>query len=257
MELTSGFLPGATRVAGLFLAAPLFSSKLLPMRFRIAAAALFLAASPGAHWGPAAAGETMLLGISPGRLAGEAVLGIALGWSSCLIMAAARGAACLIADHAGFTLGAVVDPLAEAAEPPLRTFHGAFAIFVFTALGLDHEVLRLAGESFRRIPPGSLGEDGVMTVLATLIPIVGTRLLESALWIAFPVLSVLFLVSVVQGILGRAAPELDLHAFGLPLRAIACLVAVLFGLPRLAEACQSLLAAAARDAREVLAGLGG
>ncbi|MBI4602744.1 MAG: flagellar biosynthetic protein FliR [Planctomycetes bacterium] len=253
---THGWIYGAARLAGLCLAAPAFSSRLLSMHLRLAVAAAFALAlgARDATWG-GAEGAPALSWAAALPLAGEVLVGAALGWSACLVLAAARGAATLLSDQMGLAgAGAEGDGLGE---PALRAFHGLLGLFIFLAADLHHECLRAAAESFSALPPGSLGAGGASAALARLIASSGARLFEAGVCLALPVTSVLLLTAAAQGILARVSPELDFFAFGFLLRAAVGLLVVLFTLPPVAGLCRGLLEAAIAEGRGVVLGVSG
>ncbi len=264
LEISNDFLFAGARTLGLFLAVPFFSSRLLPFRFRLALAALFVIALPATLRGTAAGGAATAAGAAAASfsdprgallcLLGEALLGLALGWSGLLVLGAIRGAAALIADQIGLSLGGAVSVAGEDG-PALRSFHAALGIFIFLALDLHHAFLRSLAESFTWLPPGSLTGDGAASALGMLALSAGSHLFEAALVIAFPVMSVLLLVSVAQGALSRVLGELDFFAFGITLRAAVGLCVVFWTLPRLAGVSQGLLSGALESGREMLSRL--
>jgi len=69
--------------------------------------------------------------------------------------------------------------------------------------------------------------------------------------------AVLFLTSLVQGVLSRVLPELDFFAFGLTVRVTVGLSAVLLSLPFVSRLSQGLFARALEQGRYVVRGLSG
>jgi flagellar biosynthetic protein FliR len=260
-----GLLPGSSeaeglrfvyaflRLAGFFLAAPLFSSRLLPMRFRLALAAVaaVCVAASLPRWTvdtPAPAG-----GLLPG--AGEVLLGAALAWSAFVALGAVRGGAVFISDQIGLSLGGVIDPSSEGSEPALRGLSAALAVFIFVSLDLHHAFLRFVVESFTAAPPGALSPEAIFPALGNAAATLAGGLFRAAAVMAMPVTAALLLVSVTQGVLSRVLPEMELFVLGFPLRALVGLGALAILLPASARWTQGLLEGALRDGRGVLEGL--
>ncbi|HVR75903.1 MAG TPA: flagellar biosynthetic protein FliR [Planctomycetota bacterium] len=264
MPFLIDLVPAAARVMGLFLAAPFFSSRLLPMRFRLAFAGLIAVCliSGAARLGTMP--EIVPVSPPPGGVGGLALLaaaegfvGFLLGWASLLVMGAVRGAAALLSEAMGLSAAGVLNPSGDNADGPLRTLHGAFALFLFLTLDLHHAVLRMVARSFEVLPAGSLASEGAAWGMGRLVFSTGAYLFEAGLLIALPVVAALLLVTVAQGALARVVPELEFFAFGFPLRAILGLSALLFSLSFLTEACQTFLEAALEEGQVVLEGVAG
>lgn len=254
----SDWLLSAARFLGMALVAPFFSSRLVPVRLRLGMILLVSAAGAArARWptGLAALESQDLLQLA-WPLAGEVLLGCVLGWSSCLVLAAVRGAAALLMEQLG--LPGLSDPAGSALEGlPLRGLYELLAVFLFLGLDLHLELLAAVADSFAAIPAGSLGETGVLPALESLLHAVGPRAFQVVSILAFPVASSLLAATVVQAVLTRVVPDLDFFAFGLPLRAAIGLALVWGTLPLFAQVCQQALRSALLDGAQVLRGLGG
>jgi len=227
--LLMGVLLASVRLAGFLGSIPAFSSRLLPVRLRLAVAFVLVvslvATSPRwlEFWEPSLA---HVLSGADGvgswglALAAEFVVGWVLGWGVFLLLAAVRAAAMFLSDQIGFSIGGVIDPQAESSDPTLRTFHELLAVFLFVALDMHHAFVALAFESLEALPPGSLlGSAEPFAVGAFLLSSAGELFRLGAL-LALPVTVTLFLVTVAQAVLGRAFPELELFALGFPLRVL-------------------------------------
>lgn len=251
----TGLLFALARLCGFLAAIPLFSSRILPWRMRAGLAVLMLLAlGAGApEWRgiwSAAESEMPAMAESERLLGGamELAIGFALGWGSFLVLGAVRAAAVFISDQIGLSLGGVVDPLAEQEEPVLRAFHGALAVFVFVAVDLHHVFVRAVVESFVALPPGSAAAaSGWPPALAATLVAAAAGCFEATFVLALPVTLVLLLVSVVQGVLSRALPELELFALGLPLRVGLGIGALALSLPLTTETVHQLFERALDD----------
>ena len=247
------------RIAGFIAAAPLFPSGLVPWRFRagftLAVALAVGYGGLGVARGDASPVDPIAVVALPSfylELLVEVALGLMLGWSALLVFAAARAAGSLLSDQIGFSLGAVVDPLADAGEPILRTFHGGLALFLCFALDLHQLFLRIAGESLATLPPGSLAHAiDLDRVAGFLLGAVG-GMFEATLAIALPVSVVLLLVSTAQGVLTRVLPEIELFGMGFPVRVLVGLGVLIVTLPYMTELTARLFRAAAEDSGAVI-----
>ena len=162
---------------------------------------------------------------------GEVLVGAALGWSAALVVAGARQAGELVGAQAGLAPAALFDP--EAGDEMTATGHlyGLVALGVFLALDGPLALVRALVESYRVLPPGGGGLTEGTAALA--FGRVG-QALALALRAAAPAALALALAGLALGLLGRAAPSLQLLALAMPVRAALGLLLVLLGLATLA-----------------------
>lgn len=255
------FILSAARLAGIFVTVPFFSSRIVPFRLRLGLGILLLITIATGLPSPSVPeGAMPSLSDPVGGLllfASEFSLGVFLGWAALLALGAVRGAAVLISDQIGFSLGSVLDPLSSETEPFLRSFHAAMALSLFLTLDLHHVFLRGLKESFLVVPPGALALESLLPPLGNLLVLVGSCLFEAAFLIAFPVLMVCLVVSLTQAILARTAPELEFFLFGFPLRVFAGMGVMFLSLPFVSRLFHALFTTAFEEGRTVLQSLGG
>jgi len=116
----------------------------------------------------------------------------------------------------GFGASQVFDPLAQIEIPLLGQFLNLVAMFVFVfTRGFQKVFLTGVYYSFQSVRATDLivlREDLITTILRGL-----SNLFQNALIIAFPILGTLFLVQIVMGLLGKAAPQMNLLVMGFPI----------------------------------------
>ena len=229
------------RLTGFLCAIPLFSSRLLPLRMRAGFAILFItvvalsAPRTLSSWGASAAmaipasGET-LVAWAP-LLVGVASVGLVLGWSLFLLLGAVRAAAAFLSEQIGFSIGGVMDPSTTSGLTALLSFHTTLTLFLFVSLDLHFAALRLFLDSLRWLPPGTFVSDAPWAELGLVVVEASSGLFEAVLTLALPVTVTLLLVSLAQGVLSRALPELELFALGFPLRIFVGLAVLVVTLP--------------------------
>ena len=248
----------SARMIGFLMSVPCFSSRILPFRFRAGLAFLFailFVAAGVSSDAPASAVEALAAPASAiPLLVGELSAGIALGWFGFLVMAAVRGAAVLVSEGVGLSLGGSGQD-GGAEEPALRSLQAAFALYVLLALDLHHAFLRAAAESFTYLPPGSLLEEGALLEAGKAAIAAGQGLFAVILAAAFPVTVALILAAVAQGIAGRILPEVELLLFGFPARAVLGMGVTAVALPFLAELYGGSFEAACREGLGLIRGL--
>lgn len=255
----------AARLSGALLAAPLLRGAHVPVRLRsgvvVALAGGLLAsgalrevlASRGAH----------LVGLierAPGTgllvLVSELLLGAVCGWTILVVFAAVRGASQLISAQIGFG-SALVDPVGGEGDHVLSRFHTLLAVLVFFSLDLHLSLIRAVVESLVRVEPLTLSAAAVPALLTNLALRTGTDLVAAAVALAAAVIVAMSVVSVVQGLLGRALPEAELLVLGIPVRVVVGLAVLAVALPTTAGLVRVLLDRAIDDGRLVLSSVGG
>lgn len=216
-----------TRIGAAMLAAPFFGAASIPVTVRVCATgavAFFVAA-----WMPAIAAPAALFTLA-GLLAvaGEVVIGLALGFILQIAFAAPTIAAELIGGGMGMSMAVSADPSGGGQTTAFGQFFTIVLTLIFLAMGAHLHWIGLVVESYNAFPPGQtwLGADR----FAVIASFAGT-MFETAVRIALPVTLVLLLVQIVTGVLSRSAPSLNLFALGLPAGVLAGITALILAAP--------------------------
>lgn len=219
-----------TRIAAALLAAPLFGAAAVPMQLRVAISAAL--AVLVCAWIPVAVPPALFSLAGLIALAGEAVIGLALGFVLQLSFAAPVIAAEQIGGAMGMSMASSVDPVSGAHSPALGQYFTVLLTVVFLALGGHLAWLRLVIESYTVLPPGAAWFTPERILVLTGF---AGEMLVAAVAIALPVTLVLLLVQVLTGVLSRSAPALNLFALGLPAGVLAGLAALIVAAPLAVE----------------------
>ncbi|MFM5885048.1 MAG: flagellar biosynthetic protein FliR [Novosphingobium sp.] len=237
-----------TRIAAALLAAPFFGAAAVPVQLRVAISAAL--AVMVCAWFPVQVPPALLSAAGLLALAGEALIGLSLGFVLQLSFAAPVIAAEQIGGAMGMSLATSVDPVSGAHSPALGQYFTVLLTVVFLGLGAHLTWLRLVIESYTVFPPGSAWftpeRIAVLTGFAS-------QMLIAAVAIALPVTLVLLLVQALTGVLSRSAPALNLFALGLPAGVLAGLAALILAAPLAAEQFADLSAEAVSHAAALLA----
>jgi flagellar biosynthesis protein FliR len=198
------------RLSGLLLVAPPFNHPIVPVQVKVAVAfSLTLAVWTSLTPPPIASSPLMLAGLA----AGEAVVGLAMGFVARMALAAASFAAEMVSIQMGFGIAGVLDPALGSQVSVLTYLYDWTALALFLALDGHHLVFGAAIESFRVVP---IGGAAVAAGSAAILPL-GGRMFTLALALVAPTLGVLFLTNLVMVLGSRAIPQLNLLAVGLPI----------------------------------------
>ena len=234
-----GFAFALVRTTAWISICPPFNSPAVPRRVRVALATAISFAVAG-HIGdqhPDLASGPFVL-----ALLTQALAGLALGFTVLMLFSALQAAGELIDLQVGFSLGAVLDPLSGNSAAPIGRFYQLLALAIL--FGINGHVLVVRGylRSVEAVPMGELDLDilshQLLRMLATFV--------VAAVEIAFPVLAALFCTDIALGLLGKAAPQLNILVLGFAAKTFVALSLLGVTLVLLPEATESLLGQAIR-----------
>lgn len=236
-----------TRVGAAMLAAPLFGASGVPAQVRVivtGALAVLICA-----WMPVTPPPALLSLEGLLAVAGEALVGLSLGFVLQIAFAAPVLGAEVIGGAMGMGMATAVDPNSGAQSPALGQYFTVVITLIFLALGAHLQWIALLVESYRVFPPGDtwLGPDK----LSEIAGFAGT-MFATAVAIALPVTLVLLVVQMVTGVLSRSAPALNLFALGLPAGVLAGIAALIASAPLLTDRLTDLSATAIEQTGSLL-----
>ena len=185
-----------------------------------------------------------------GALATEILAGLALGAFVFVLFAAIQASGELLDLQVGFSLGGVIDPISGNMAAPIGRLQQLLGITILFAINGHVLVVRAFTESVNAAPLGKINTGALAEGLTHLLGV----LLASAIEIALPILTALFCTEVALGLLGKAAPQLNILVIGFALKtmiAFALLGATFVMLP---ETTGSLLGRAIHAAGKIFTG---
>jgi len=219
-----------TRIGAALFAAPLFGSAAVPAQVRVivtGALAVFVCA-----WTQVAAPPAILSLAGLVVLAGEMVIGLAIGFAMQLAFAAPVIAAEMIGAGMGLSIAVAADPINGAHSAVLGQYFSVVLTLLFFAVGAHLDWINLLIESYRTFPPGSAW---MTPARLHLIDGFAADMFLAGLSMALPVVVLLLVVQIVTGVIGRSAPSLNLFALGLPAGVLAGVAALIASAPLIAE----------------------
>jgi len=236
-----------TRIGAAMFAAPLFGAAGVPAQIRVIAAGAV--AVMVCAWTPVAAPSDLLSLAGMVGVAGEVLVGLALGFVLQFAFAAPLIAAEVIGGGMGLSMASTVDPNSGTQSPALGQYFTVVVTLVFLALGGHLQWIGLVVDSYRVFPPGHtwLGPDRFAEVAHF-----AGAMFATAVAMALPVAMVLLIVQVVTGVLSRSAPALNLFALGLPAGVLAGIAALIVAAPVLTDQASELTADALASVSRVL-----
>ena len=208
------FMLVLARMAGLMLAAPVFSSALIPMRVKVLLTlAMSLAVFPmvSVHM----AGPVTLASAAMGMI-GELMIGLFSGFGATLLFLAVQVAGQLMGQQAGLALGEVFNPVLDSSMTAASELFFFVALMVFVGVGGHRDLVEALLQSFQAIPP--LGFRVSDDLVGLTVEILGLSFMW-AIRIAGPVMLALVVTLVALGFIGRSVPQLNILTVGFPLKA--------------------------------------
>jgi len=219
------------RLSGIMILAPLFSSQSIPVPVRIAftlVVSFVLVPSMPANAVPPE--------LNPGNIVplflNEIMFGALLGFAAGCVFAGFQFAGQVVSFQLGFSLINMIDPQSEVDSSVFSFLHNYIGLLFFLLINGHHWFLLAVNQSFAALPVGGLHFQAPMA--GQLIDL-SADLLVIGLRIAAPVVAVSVITDIVMGVLGRAAPQINIIIVGMPLKTLigfGCLSFSLYFLPR-------------------------
>jgi flagellar biosynthetic protein FliR len=214
------------RALALFTALPVLGTRTVPVRVRIALAALIAyAASDGLPPPPAVALDSPLALM---LLAQQTVIGLSLGFAVRLVFAAVEFAGELIGLQMGLNFAGFFDPLSASTATATSRFFGTMVAWLFIVMGGHLLVIAALVQSFTAFPVSP----EPFAFLRQMQPQRwGAEIFSTGLWIALPLVTMLLFVNLVLGAISRVAPQINIFAIGFPITLGVGLLGLVFTLP--------------------------
>jgi flagellar biosynthesis protein FliR len=219
--LLPAFMLVLCRVSGLMIAAPLFSSPLLPFQFKaLMSVGMSLAVFPMliAH---VAAPVTLTSAVT--GLMGELAIGMMIGLGITLLFVGIQVAGQLISQQAGLALGDVFNPMLDSQVTVVSEVYFYVAMMVFLSVGGDHAIMRALLDSFKTVPLLSFQDTPAYTNL--IIDLISLSF-TIAIRMGGPTILALLLAFLTLGFISRTVPQLNILSIGFPIK-IAIAIAIM------------------------------
>jgi flagellar biosynthesis protein FliR len=224
------------RVLGVFAAAPVFSSRSVPMRSKIGLAFLIalcmqpvLAQQPQVSLnGPDALGAVLQ----------QLVIGVAIGLSTRIVLSAVEMAGELVGLQMGLNFAGYFDPSTNSQSSSVGRFFGNTTMLLFVVMNGHLLLIQAVAASFNTFPVGGGALEAVRTLK---LHELGAIVFHYGLWIALPMIAMLLFVNVVMGIISRIAPQMNVFAIGFPLTLSVGLLGIALSFPLLDRPMTALM----------------
>ena len=240
------------RVGAMLAVAPILGHRSVPVSHRAGLAVLLaLLVTPVVKTAAVSDGDGLGLGLA---IAGEILLGIAIGAVAMLVVSAVQVGGELVGFQMGLGIGAVYDPSIGGQATVFTRFQEMLAFLLFLAVDGHHVLLAAVAGSFQRVPPGATF---AAPQLAASLSGLGAKVVRAGLELSAPLVGVLFVVNAVMGLLARVSPQMNVFSLVQPVAMGAALVAAVAVLPSTLASIARLYSDVPADIAALLGGAGG
>ncbi len=204
------------RVAGIMVFAPFYNGTAFPPQIKVILpliVALTLAPMvPQAEL-------PLKLGLAQGVIAllGEVLVGMVLGLVASFIFGALQLAGQVIGFQLGYSLVNVIDPQSMVETSVISIFNNLVGMMLFLLINGHHWFFQAVSDSLTYLPAGGVHLRGP---LVQEVMRLSGQIFGSGLRIAGPVVAVTVIADVVVGIIGRAAPQINILIVGMPVKTL-------------------------------------
>lgn len=221
------------RVGGVFVAAPLLASSMIPMKYRalmsaVIAAGLYPLVGPGLDV-PA---DMDLFGLIP-LVAGEALIGFSIGAIGMLPLIGMEFAGSIAGHQMGFGLARVYSPETDSDTELLGQilFYAGFGVFL--SMGGIEIMFTTLAQTFRGIPMGEMGAGRAPLDLYLEVFASG---FDMAVRVAAPVTGSVLLIAIVLGVMSKTVPQINVMTVGFTFKIVVGIVILTLSLYAAANA---------------------
>ena len=227
------------RVFAMLAVAPLFSSESVPDIVRVGLA--FFTSIVVFPWVAAAGYPIPENGLAyVGLLVGEVMLGLLQGFFLVMVYSVFQMAGQYIAQQMGFNASEVYDPLAQVEQPVLGQFLNLSAMLVFlTAGGFQQVFLTNVWQSFHALKAVDFFTHPDFISQHLIVQL--SDLFQRSFLLSLPVFGVLLLVTISLGVVGKAAPQMNLMMMGFPINIGFGFLVMMASMPFLVQAFSAVV----------------
>ncbi len=214
------------RVLSLFMTAPVLSQRNVPLRVRVGLAFLItVCAQASLPEMPAIALDSPLAVLV---VIQQVLVGATMGFSARIVFAAIEFAGELVGLQMGLNYAGFFDPSTGGQGTAVGRFYGTTVAWLFIIINGHLLLIMALVQSFHAFP---VGPEPFAFLRALQPQVWGAEVFKLGLWIALPVVTMLFFVNLVLGVISRVSQQMNIFAIGFPVTLGVGLLGVLLTLP--------------------------
>ncbi len=222
----AAFIWPLVRVGAMIMASPVFSARQTPVTFRLGfVLVLTWVLVPTVPTPPVVdffSHQAFVI------LLQQILVGVIMGFILQMVFGALVFGGQVVAYSMGLGFASMMDPQNGVQVPVLSQFYLILATLLFLVLNGHLVLIELLANSFHTFPVAmdGLSRNNLEQLLAW-----GSRMFTGGLLMALPVMAALLLVNLGMGVIGRAAPQLNIFAVGFPVAILVGFVLIWVTLP--------------------------
>jgi flagellar biosynthesis protein FliR len=205
-----------TRCSGIFVMTPFLASLNVPIQVRVilsfALSYLFSLTLVFRSFQPPVTLISLLIG-----LAGELIVGMAIGFAAHVLFAGLQYAGQIIGFQIGLSFVNTIDPQSSSRSTSLSVYQNYLGLMLFLGFNAHHWFIGSIAKSLETLPPYSMHFTGPFA--AKMADLTG-KLFVIGFQVSAPVIALLILTDVLLGIIGRSAPQIHILVIGFPLKVL-------------------------------------
>lgn len=221
------FLLVFVRMSGLFVIAPIFGRRNIPVYFKVGFSLLLAiilvntVKMPSLNYGNSFY-EYIFLVLK------EFLVGITIGYVSYLVLTSVYVAGQIIDMQVGFGMVNVIDPVSNIQVPITSNFYFIMSMLVFLWANGHHIIIKALFESYKFIPLGTavFGTALLQDILRVFgsIFVIGFKL-------AAPITAAILISDIALGVASKSVPQLNVFVIGMPLKIVLGLLIMIVTMP--------------------------
>jgi len=204
------------RVAGIMVFSPFYSSGAFPAQFKVILP-LIVAVTLAPMVPPSQLPTEFGLAQVVASALGEALIGMVLGLTASFVFGGLQLAGKIIGFQLGFSIVNVIDPQSAVETSVISILHNFLGLSLFLLLNGHHWFFLAVSESLSYLPAGGVHLRGPLVEEVLRL---SSQVFVSGLRIAGPVIAVTAIADVVLGMIGRAAPQVNILIVGMPVKTL-------------------------------------
>ncbi|WP_428603150.1 flagellar biosynthetic protein FliR [Sedimenticola sp.] len=214
------------RIGALMVSAPIFSSRQTPVLYRIGLVLtltwVLVPVIPPSPVVEAFSHQALIL------LLQQILIGVVMGFILQMVFAALIFGGQVIAYSMGLGFASMVDPQNGVQVPVISQFYLIMSTLLFLVLNGHLVLIDLLAQSFQTFPVamGGISQNGLSEIIGW-----ASRMFSAGLLMALPVVAALLLINLGMGVIGRAAPQLNIFAVGFPVSILMGFILIWITLP--------------------------
>ncbi len=224
-----------TRILGVMAAAPVFNHRSLPVKSKVGISIfltlIIMPTLPPVPQFDVFSFQGLLL------LVQQIIIGVAIGFSMRLFLAAIQVAGQMIAMTMGLGFATFFDPQTQGQTTSITQFIMILTMLIFLSLDGHLLIITTVSQSFFTMPL-SLTYEGID---AMQIVVWGGHIFKLGLLLALPAVATLLIINMALGILTRTAPQLNLFGIGFPVTLSMGFLIIFLTMPGMVKPIQNLI----------------